>query len=293
MYKSVKLNNKNLADFKLLNANRVKFNSLNEDFFKIYDELSLLKKMALRRNVNLLKNGENYIGYIWTNKINERNCSINSMSIENCENVTQCYKILLSSLNHCLNLTYLCEDKNENTAVLKAIGFKNKSCTLSMYSNLETFNYFSLDTDISFKRLDRGNDEDIRCKIQNEVFQKEDRIPLYLDDIYYDEDQNYYYDEGAIFIKKKDKYIGYGQIIIENNMPTIVNFGILKEYQGKGYGKQLLAYLLNILKTNNFNKVFIKVNADNQIAINLYKSYGFHVYSKASLWEICKGTPIL
>ncbi|MDP4145692.1 MAG: GNAT family N-acetyltransferase [Bacillota bacterium] len=293
MYKSVKLTNKNLSDFKLLNANRIKFNSLNEDFFKIYDELSFLKKIAIRRNVNLLKNEENYIGYIWANKTSEHNYSINSMSVENCDNEVECYKSLLSSLDISSTLTYLCEDKNENTSVLKAIGFANKSCTLSMYSSLEPFNTYSIDGDISFKRLNRGKDEEIRCKIQNEVFEKEDRIPLYLEDIYYDEAQNYYYDEGAVFITRKGKYIGYGQIIIENNMPTIVNFGILKEYQGKGYGKQLLAHLLNILKSNNFNKVLIKVNSDNQIALNLYRSFGFSVYSKTSLWEICKSTPIL
>ncbi|WP_406541200.1 hypothetical protein [Clostridium ljungdahlii] len=54
-----------------------------------------------------------------------------------------------------------------------------------------------------------------------------------LEDIYFDEAQDYYFEKGAIFLKQNDEYIGYGQIVMENDIPVIVNFGILKEFRGK------------------------------------------------------------
>ncbi len=112
-------------------------------------------------------------------------------------------------------------------------------------------------------------------------FKSHDRIPLTKEDIYFDESQNYYVKDASFFIKKDDEYIGYGQVILENNIPFIVNFGILSNFRKEGYGKVLLNHILNKLKIKGFKKVMIRVSSENEIALNLYKSLGFYHIKKS------------
>ena len=90
--------------------------------------------------------------------------------------------------------------------------------------------------------------------------------------------------EGSIFIKYNNVVIGYGQIIKEGSIPIIVNFGILKDYRSRGYGKLLLSYLVNILYDKGYGEVRIKVNPDNHIAFRLYSSFGFKKVSECYRW---------
>ena len=55
----------------------------------------------------------------------------------------------------------------------------------------------------------------------------------------------------------------------------ILNFGVAKKYQSKGYGQKLLAYIMNHLAYKKINKIFLEVRITNHVAINIYKKYGF------------------
>ena len=55
----------------------------------------------------------------------------------------------------------------------------------------------------------------------------------------------------------------------------ILNVGIHKEYQGKGYGKKLMEYILNFADVQNIKNVFLEVNDKNEKAKGLYLSFGF------------------
>ena len=90
---------------------------------------------------------------------------------------------------------------------------------------------------ITFSIVQKDKDEKARCILQNEIFNNDDRIPINIEDIYYDEAQEYYFDKGAIFIELDNKPIGYGQIIVEDKVAIIVNFGIIEKYRKEGYGK--------------------------------------------------------
>jgi hypothetical protein len=83
------------------------------------------------------------------------------------------------------------------------------------------FNSESVNESVNIELFKKGFHEQIRCNIQNEVFKNDSRIPLSIEDIYYDESQKYYYDEGSIFIKKANDYIGYGQIIMDMRIQVI------------------------------------------------------------------------
>jgi ribosomal-protein-alanine N-acetyltransferase len=52
------------------------------------------------------------------------------------------------------------------------------------------------------------------------------------------------------------------------------HFGILPEYQGKGYSKALLEHSLEIVKQKGY-QVKLEVHKTNKRAVNLYKKYGF------------------
>lgn len=287
MYQCVSLNKKNFEIFKNLNEARNKFNLLNKDFFELYNRSNFAEQLILKRKVKLLKKSSEYIGYIWYNINVKNSCSINSLSVfPNCNYLP--YKFLIDSLKKNYTNFYLCEHNDYNFEILKNIGFNKKEGTLILYSDSYHNIPLTLKDGLEFENFRIGIDEKKRCDLQNEIFKNNTRIPLELDDIYFDEMQSYYFKFGAVFLKKDGKYIGYGQIIVENSMPFIVNFGILKEYRGKGYGKSLITYLFKICNYNNFKEVQIKVKSSNTIALNLYKSLDFKVISQRYNWELKK-----
>ncbi|MCS4470801.1 GNAT family N-acetyltransferase [Clostridium botulinum] len=73
--------------------------------------------------------------------------------------------------------------------------------------------------------------------------------------------------------------------MLENNIPFIVNFGILSNFRKEGYGKVLLNHILNKLKIKGFKKVMIRVSSENEIALNLYKSLGFYHIKKTCIYN--------
>lgn len=288
MFECVMLNRRNMDALRQLNDNRKKFNELNEDFFDLYDNCNFAQKIFLKRTVFLLKSDAEYFGFIWFT-FNSRNyCYINSMFVsEQYSDLKQYYSALLSNIDEYTNLQYSCIKNDNNYNLLESLGFILKEGTISLsYTFHCNYSMPDLPKNVLIKQLKVGKDELIRCRIQNDVFEVPGRIPLTVDDIFYDEDQKYYFDKGAFFIMEGDKHVGYGQIIIEDCEPVIVNLGILKEFRGKGYGKYLVMQLLYIIMQNNFHKAMIRVSTENKIALRLYESVGFKIESEKSLFEL-------
>ncbi|OFI07764.1 mycothiol acetyltransferase [Clostridium acetireducens DSM 10703] len=289
MYKCIRLNNINIKFLKKLNGRRYIFNTLNENFFDIYNTSNFAQRILLRKRVYLLSYDSNYVGYLWFTPNNKYNYTINALNIVYYTNINlkKACSLLLNSLKINATFNFHCENNGFNFKILKQLGFSNVSGVLKLSLLLnKSFNFKFNNDEISFSSLKLGSEENIRCYIQNTVFKNPNRVPLTIEDIFYDENQNYYFDRGSILVKKKDTYIGYGQIIIQNNIPIIVNVGILNSYRGKGYGEELLKYLINILKIEGFKKAYINVDMNNTIALNLYKKLGFKIKSEKCIWEI-------
>ena len=53
--------------------------------------------------------------------------------------------------------------------------------------------------------------------------------------------------------------------------------GVSPQYQGKGYGKEILNLIIQDLKSTAIEKISIEVDSNNQIAFNLYRKCGFQV----------------
>lgn len=268
----VSLNKTNFLDFKILNSKRNDFNSLNLDFFDDYNKANIIKKVFYRKFVRILVKEDKYVGYIWERPLPKGLYKIQSLYLDK-ENITK--ENILALIGN-KNKNYILHYKGESSILntLHEIGFSFRNKTLVLSIDLkDKFN--DSYKEITFRRVILGKDEHLRCEIQNKIFNNKDRIPLTVDDIYYDELQKYYYNEGAVFIQLNNQVIGYGQIIIDNSKPYIVNFGIIDGYKRSGYGRILLYHLLNLIIDAGFSFSLIKVDKQNYKAINLYKSTGF------------------
>ncbi|MGK0467108.1 GNAT family N-acetyltransferase [Clostridium sp.] len=287
MDKSINLTLKNISDFRKINKFNTNFSLSNKDFFQEYDSSNIIQKIFLRKNVNLLLEENKYIGYIWFERHNKDYSSINSINVIGDDDLAY-YKTLISSLMDNSLITFESEDNELNIQILSGLGFKRdkgfveleKQC-LKQYNIIEPYN-------ITFSVVEKDKDEKERCTLQNDIFKNNDRIPINIEDIYYDEAQEYYYDKGAIFIELDNIPIGYGQIIIEDNMATLVNFGIIEKFRKAGYGRLLLSYLINIAVQNDFSKVSLKVDYNNDSALKLYRSLGFNIKRTLYTWRKTK-----
>ncbi len=66
----------------------------------------------------------------------------------------------------------------------------------------------------------------------------------------------------------------------------ISGFGILPDYQGKGYGKQALQAALEILNRKDIRNITLEVNPENKNALHLYESCGFRKESVTDYHEV-------
>lgn len=76
-------------------------------------------------------------------------------------------------------------------------------------------------------------------------------------------------------IEEKSRVIGKIRTEINGQDSIISGFGILPQYQGKGYGKQALKSAIDILVKKGITNIGLQVATENKKAIRLYKSCGF------------------
>lgn len=72
-------------------------------------------------------------------------------------------------------------------------------------------------------------------------------------------------------------YMGYYRILDEGH---ITNIAVKREWRGRGIGKELLSYTLNNMRERGVSRTTLEVNEHNNIAINLYVSFGFKLLGR-------------
>lgn len=75
------------------------------------------------------------------------------------------------------------------------------------------------------------------------------------------------------------KIIGKIRIDITNNEGFIYGLGVLPDFRGKGYGREILSSALDILKKKDVKDIFLEVATENKNALGLYESCGFEEIS--------------
>ena len=81
-------------------------------------------------------------------------------------------------------------------------------------------------------------------------------------------------------IYKDNTMVGFVMFLYceDEKYASIYRFMIDKRYQGKGYGKEAMSVVLEYINDNpKFDDctIGLEVHRDNDVAINLYKSFGF------------------
>ncbi|HEY8804923.1 MAG TPA: GNAT family N-acetyltransferase [Clostridium sp.] len=77
----------------------------------------------------------------------------------------------------------------------------------------------------------------------------------------------------------RGKIIGKIHISITDNEGFIYGFGVLPEFRGRGYGREILNATLDILKKKGADNIFLEVATENKNALSLYESCGFEEIS--------------
>jgi GNAT superfamily N-acetyltransferase len=91
----------------------------------------------------------------------------------------------------------------------------------------------------------------------------------------------------TLILADKELPFGYAHIDFDDNKYW---FGIciLEHYQGNGYGKNMMEYILNHEKIRNIDKIYLTVDKINVNAIKLYKKFDFDIIDeKDSYFIMC------
>lgn len=73
--------------------------------------------------------------------------------------------------------------------------------------------------------------------------------------------------------------IGFGVLSVILDESELLSMCVDPDFQGKGYGQQLLEFLIRKARKNKAEKLFLEVRISNETAINLYKKSGFEEIS--------------
>ncbi|MFZ5969065.1 MAG: GNAT family N-acetyltransferase [Bacillota bacterium] len=93
----------------------------------------------------------------------------------------------------------------------------------------------------------------------------------------------------TIFIAELDsKIIGKVGLEVNKSIGGIYGLGVLPEYRGMGYGREILMGSIEKLKEKNAQEIKLQVVTKNSNALNLYKSCGFEVTSTMDYYAITK-----
>ena len=75
---------------------------------------------------------------------------------------------------------------------------------------------------------------------------------------------------------RTDTVVGHAVISITPGESHMLNLSIAKTYQGNGYGKQFIEFLIRIAGENQAETMLLEVRPSNIAAINCYNSSGFN-----------------
>jgi len=82
-----------------------------------------------------------------------------------------------------------------------------------------------------------------------------------------------------------DEIVGKVNVQRNSDAVGIYGLGVMPEYRGKGYGRELLKFAIKKAQELNVSDVMLQVEAENEKALNLYTKCGFEVTSKMDYYR--------
>ncbi|MGO5136679.1 GNAT family N-acetyltransferase [Clostridium butyricum] len=277
----------NIENFRKLYNAKYRSYICDRDFFTIYDEESFVVKYLLRKQVKIFKYNNKHIGYIWYDESKIDNTLKNIYSMYFFDDFIELLDDKVLDFIKCNTLKLDIVENESISNLMKRLGFTiySKTCLMKLITSKKPI---EVKDGINFKHFIKNCDEKLRCDVQNEIFYDENRVPLDTEDIFDEEEQDYYINDFSVFLYVNNECAGYGQIILSNDLYTIVNFGIIKKYRCCGYGQLLLNYLIELCRINQIEHVYIRVEKNNYKAVSLYNKVGFREYISYDTWYKCR-----
>ncbi len=256
----------------------------DKNFFEIYDDESFIIKYIIRKQIKLFKFEDKYIGYIWYENPSSKDFSnIYAIYLKD-EYIDLISSKILSFFNiNAFKFDMLANSKA--SYIMKKLNFNvNSKHILMKLKTSNQYNGFNKNR-CMFRHFIEGQDEKLRCEIQNSVFNEKNRIPLTVEDVCREEEEDYYLRGLGVFVcNTTGQAVGYGQVILNKGLYTIVNVGILDGYRQKGYGEKLVRYLIDLCHKNAIKNVYIRVEKSNEKALSLYNKIGFKEHQSFISW---------
>lgn len=79
--------------------------------------------------------------------------------------------------------------------------------------------------------------------------------------------------------------IGKAHLYWERQCARLSDIAIIPKWQGKGYGRSLIAKCIHFALDQNINHLFLDVETKNQRALQLYTSLGFKTTNRIDYWQ--------
>lgn len=124
---------------------------------------------------------------------------------------------------------------------------------------------------LNYEKINKQN-IDLAAKIQLEIFPNSSSYIKYLEEI--DCNKSLPIDFLVYYYEKPIGVIGLYELNNDKDSVWLGCFGLLKEYRKKGYGKQMLNYIINIAK--EYNRKYLRLYTYeiwNEVAQNFYKKH--------------------
>ena len=80
----------------------------------------------------------------------------------------------------------------------------------------------------------------------------------------------------GVVIRVSEQNIGFAMLSVVLDELHLLNIAISTSWQGKGYGRKLLHYIIEQAKLSNLKQIFLEVRLSNKTAQSLYLSKGFN-----------------
>ena len=211
-----RLSSNNFENFKTLNLERFSKENYDKNFFEYYENEKFFLKIFLKKFVKLFIYNKKVIGYIWYEVPVEIPVRVWSLYVKE-EYLDLLSPNILNNFNNTILSYETCDDKTNNE-MLSKLGFKKVKPSILMSMNLEDYNktqeinnlisslknninllktinllynYNIKEVKISIEKVILNRDEELRCKLQNSIFSASTRVPLEVEDIENDIEQDY------------------------------------------------------------------------------------------------------
>jgi GNAT superfamily N-acetyltransferase len=138
---------------------------------------------------------------------------------------------------------------------------------------------------LSIRQAKINNDEGYRVVLQNKIFSHIiGRKELTLQEVLNEQNDPKFLKDLCFILEEYSIPIGYGQILMFDELYFLVNFGIVSEYRGGGYGYYFLSKILSSCLDHGIDELYLSVDSSNISAIKLYEKVGFQeIYNSITI----------